>query len=223
MATLGPLPPVPGVLHIVLAGTSATRKWANGLHWGYTGTPPTNATCQALGNLLANAWQANIASLQPSPIVMTTITVTDLSSPTSGQGVVNPNIAGTRGDDVIGANTAVLISYPVQGRFRGGHPRTYLLAGGNADNQDGMNWHPAFAAGVDTQWRAFLAAIQAMATGGMAMGQFGFVRYNGRFLPNDGPPGYRLTTPVFVPLQTAAAFTQTQMASQRRRIGRVGR
>jgi len=152
---------------------------------------------------------------------LTSVTVTDLTSTTAGEGQWLGALPGTRGDDVIGANTAVLISYPSTLRYKGGHPRTYLLAGGNADNQDGVFWHSAFQAEVATHWTAFLTGCVGISASGCSLTQFCAIRYRGKFLPNGGPPHYYLTTPLVIDISPTSLTVSQQMASQRRRIGRV--
>lgn len=221
--TLGPLPPVASTLRIVIGQQAASRAVVNILHWQYTGTPPSNATCAAIAASFQAGWQNNISSLQISTTTLNSVIVTDLTSPTAGEGevVLATPFPGARGDDPIGNNTSMLISYAVNGRFRGGHPRTYLNAGGHSDIQDPAHWHTAFVTETTTKWSTFLTSMNGISTGGTTFGQFCAVRYHGKFLPNSGPPAFRLLTPVVLPLAIAHAAAQGQMASQRRRIGRV--
>jgi len=149
------------------------------------------------------------------------VQVTDLSSLTSGEGTWTGLEVGSRGDDSIPANAAFLISYPSTLRYKGGHPRTYLMIGGNADLQGAAEWSTLFTAEGQTHWQAFLTSLIGYATGGTDLSSFVSVRYRGKFLPNGGPPHYYLTTPLVNTINVAAAVAQVQMASQRRRIGRV--
>lgn len=219
-----PLNPVPGVLRVVLEGfvdtSAANTLWANVLHFTYGGTPPSNTDCAVIANNVANGWAVQIASLCPSPTTLQVVTVTDLSSPSAGEGeflVLHP---GTRGDDSIPANAAVLISYPVQTRYKGGHPRQYLYVLGNADLQGATNWSTAATAEVQTHWRAFLSGVLSSGTGGTTISSFCGVRYKGKFAPNGGPPHFYLNTPIVMPINANSARAQQQMASQRGRIER---
>lgn len=216
-----PLKPVPNVLKIVIGGSQSGRIWANVLHFRYSGGPPTNGDCSSLAAQITIKWNTNMAPECPSPIVLTKVTVTDLTSPTAGGGEATANYAGTRGDDVIGANTAMLVTYPLQLRYKGGHPRSYLLVGGNADNLDGDQWHTAFADEVYTHWTAFLNSIVSSTSGTTTIAGMVAVRYHGQFLPNGGPPHFYLDNPLVGDLIIDQLQTQIQMASQRRRIGRV--
>jgi hypothetical protein len=218
-----PLNPVPSVLKIVLKGfidNLLKEVWANVLHFRYSGSAPDNASCAALANLVANRWSSFMAPACPSPTSLASVQVTDLTSDTSGQGEQLVSTHGTRGDDSIAANGAVLISYPSALRYKGGHPRTYLYVLGNADFNGAMEWTTAATAEVQGDWQAFLNAVQTLSNAGTSMGNFCSVRYHGKFLPNGGPPHYYLDTPLVNIINTAEAIAHTQIASQRRRIGR---
>lgn len=219
-----PLNPVPQVLKVVLEGfvdtSAADTLWANVLHFQYGGTAPSNAVCVSIANGIAAAWGAHMAPECPSPTTLQVVTVTDLTSTTAGEGEGLVLYPGSRGDDSIPANAALLISYPSAIRYKGGHPRTYLYVLGNADLSGATNWSTAGTAEVQTHWQAFLTACLAAGSAGTTISGFCSVRYKGKFLPNGGPPHYYLTTPIVNPIAIASAHAQQQMASQRGRIER---
>lgn len=219
-----PLNPVPGVLRVVLEGfvdtSSADTLWANVLHFGYSGGPPSNSDCTAIGTAMANFWSTNMAPECPSPTTLQSVTVTDLTSPTAAEGEALVLHPGTRGDDSIPANAAVLISYGTGLRYKGGHPRTYLYCLGNADLQGATNWSTAATAEVQSHWQSFLTNCSAINVGTTSVNSFGAVRYRGKFLPNAGPPHFYLTNPIFLHIAPSQAIARQQMASQRGRIER---
>lgn len=223
MTSLGPLPPVPNWLRVVIQGeidNEDVYPWANVLHFEYAGTAPSNAVCATLAGDVETAWSTHLAPECPSPTQLTKVTVTDLTSDTAGAGEWLGNVPGTRGDDGIPANAAVLITYPAPLRYRGGHPRQYLYVGGNADFEGSAKWSTLFTAEAQLHWHDFLAAVQALSASGTALGSFGAIRYYGKFLPNSGPPRYRLDTPLPMVIPIAEAVASQEIASQRRRIGR---
>lgn len=220
-----PLNPVANVVRVVLQGfvdtSAADTLWANVLHYTYTGTPPSNANCVTIASQIGNEWAAQVASLCPAPTTLQAITVTDLSSPTAGAGEALPLHPGTRGDDSIPANAAVLISYPSVLRYKGGHPRQYLYVLGNADLQGATNWSTAATAEVQTKWRNFLlTSLGAGAGTPTTLTNFCSIRYRGKFLPNGGPPHFYLNTPLVNVIPSNTAIARQQMASQRGRIER---
>lgn len=221
--SLGPLPPIANMLRVVIQGmvdNADVYPWANVLHFEYAGTAPANSVCATLAGDIAAAWATHMAPECPSPTHLTQVTVTDLTSATAGEGTWLGDNAGSRGDDSIPANAAVLIRYPAPSRYRGGHPRQYLYVLGNADLTGAAEWTSAATAEVQTHWHDFIVAVQALSASGTAMGTFSAVRYYGKFLPNSGPPRYRLDTPIVMPLDIDEAVAAQEIASQRRRVGR---
>lgn len=217
-----PLNPVPGVLKVFLEGFTDgtdTFKWGNVLHFSYSGTAPSGATCATIASSISSQWGTHVASLCPSPTVLKSVSVTDLTSTTSGEGIALVSQAGSRGDDSIPANAAVLVSYPSVLRYKGGHPRTYLYALGNSDLTGAGEWTPT--AEVSTKWQAFLTACTEISVSGCSLTGFVSVRYKGKYLPNNGAPPWYLDTPLVNSIPIADLQVQAQMASQKRRIGRT--
>jgi hypothetical protein len=192
------------------------------LHFQYTGTAPTNAELLSWAQSATSFWQTHMSPEQPSPFLLKSAEATDLTSNTSGQAIFevpSPYIAGTRGDDVIGANTAFLISYPIQSRYRGGHPRNYLLVGGNADNADAATWSSAFVTEVQGHWNAFTSALGGAPPAGTTMPSMCMVSYHSKYRPIVPPTNYPAPI-VYSYGGVAQGIGNAEMASARRRIGR---
>lgn len=220
---LGPLPPIANMLKVVIRGVvdeALGYPWANILHFAYSGTAPSNAVCATIAGDVASQWLTHMAPECPSPTELTSVVVTDLTSDSAGEGEWLGTFAGSRGDDSIPANAAVLISYPSAVRYKGGHPRQYLYVLGNADLTGAAEWTSAATAEVQTHWQAFLSGVAALSVSGTSLTSFNSVRYYGKFLPNSGPPKYRLTTPVVNPITISEAVAKQEIASQRGRVGR---
>lgn len=219
-----PLPPVPGVLKVVLNGfidNLDVQNWANVLHFRFSGGQPSGADCVQIGATVADMWRVNMAPECPSPTSLQNVTVTDLTSNVAGEGVFGSPEFGTRGDDSIPANAAYLVSYPSPIRYRGGHPRTYLYVLGNADLQGAGEWSTLATAEVLAHWKAFIAEVQGIVTGSTSMGSLCFVKYvDSASVPL---PPHRLASPLVFNLNINVARGHAQMASQRGRIGRTPR
>jgi len=218
-----PLNPVPEVFRVFIEGfvdTEDVYKWGNVLHFAYTGSTPSDSDCAGFANDTSVLWGTHMAPECPSPTALTKVTYTDLTSDSSGSGEWLGSVSGSRGDDSIPANAAVLISYPSTLRYKGGHPRSYLYVGGNADLEGAAKWSTAFTAEAQTHWRAFLTSLVGHTVGGTTISNVGFVRYRGKYLPNSGPPHYYLDVPLYSPIVISEATAAQEMASQRRRIGR---
>lgn len=216
----GPLPPIPNVIEFLLRGTLPGEVWENQLFYQYSGVAPSASNLSTLANSMVNAWQANIQSLVVAPIALNSVVATDMASNTGAQGVFSEIVTGTRGDDTIPANAALLVSYPTPLRYRGGHARSYILCGGFADLQDPMNWKPAFVNLVQTSWNTFLASVVGSTAGSTTLTAHCAVRRHGKYLPNAGPPHYVLNNPIVLTLPGNSAVAHEQIASQKGRIGR---
>lgn len=218
------LPPMPNVFKILVQGNASELQefiWQNILHFSWSGTTPTVAACSTFADEVQLAWSQHVAPLCPSSTVQNVVVVTDMTSNTAAQADNLTINHGTRTGSELPANAAMLISYPIGVRYRGGHPRQYLLAGVQGDMADAANWTSGFVTAVTSGWQAFLEAILATSSGGTALGSFGIVSY---YSVNVNPvPPHKRTTPVFEPITITGAVANQEMASQRRRIGRSRR
>lgn len=216
-----PLPPVPNVIKAIVKGVSGEVNelpWANILHLAFTGASPTTAFLTALANVIANEWNVHMAPECPANITQTGVDLYDLTSPTSASVGEAYSNGGSRGDDEIPANVAYLVDYPIPRRYRGGHPRQYLLVGGNADFLDAAHWSTAFTSEVINHWAAFLEAFIPYTSGGTNITNLVNVSYISKE-ENPVPP-YRRAEPLVDVITITTMIGNQQMASQRRRIGR---
>lgn len=221
-----PMPPVPGVVKVLFGGfvdNTQVQNWANVLHFAWTGAAPTVANLTAFADQVVSAWVVNMAPECPAPTTLQTCQVTDLSSASSAQVRVDAAHTGTRGDDSGPANAAVLISYPVSLRWKGGHPRSYLYVGGVDDYQGAAEWSNLFQAEVLAHWKLFVQSLINYNLGATTITNLVCVKTHGKFAPNQGPPAYVLDTPVVVPLDITTSRASLEIASQRARIGRAAR
>lgn len=212
---MAPLPAVPQVLRVQIQGNSGEATpitWQNILHFAYSGSAPSNATCTTIANHIATEWGTHMSPEQVSNTAQNLVQVVDLTSDISGTGADFTVNVGSRGDDELPANVAYLVTYPVNRRYRGGHPRTYLYVLGISDFLDAAHWSDAATAEVQTHWAAFLNAIVGYSSGGCTISNLVNVSYR-------SGDAVRVT-PVVDILSTSTMIGQQQMASQRRRIGR---
>jgi hypothetical protein len=217
------LPAVGNVLKMVLRGYVdglLQDVWENVLHWRWSGTTPTSNDLDTIAGQASTFWQSQMAPECPSPTTLRNIECIDLSNNTGAGGEWNGVLSGTRGDDSIPANAAALISYPIDLRYRGGHPRTYLYVGGNADLQGASEWSTAFHTEFGQHWNTFLTLTGQATAGGCSLAGLVAVLYHG----HGGPyiTGTLRTSPIVVPLDFANSIPQLEIASQRRRTAKKG-
>lgn len=154
---MAPLPNVPNVLRIQLKHTvggdhDALVRWFA----QYTGTAPTDAQLTTLATYHLNtAWSAIRGSVA-AQTQLDTITITDLTSPTSGVGFYSNPSNGTGDASTTAAGLAVVISGKIARRYRGGHPRVYLpyLTGANLTNP--QTWNATQLATLLAEWNTMV-------------------------------------------------------------------
>lgn len=159
--------PVPGVVVVVLKGTVGTQPWANVLHLQYTGAAPTVADLQSVGAAVSTAWQTNFTPLQHTSTGLSSIDLADLTNPAAAAATVTASIPGTRTGAANANSVTCVVSWKINIRYRGGHPRTYLAIGANADIQAGGRlWATAFVTSVNNAANGFRTALNAIAVSG---------------------------------------------------------
>lgn len=213
---LGPLPPAANILRTAISGLKSLEPWANVLHFAWSGATPTVANLHTVAVDIANLWNTYMAPRQTSDTAMTGIKLTDLTTSMGAQTEDPFAVYGTNGEDPIPNQVCVLVDYPVALRYRGGHPRTYVVAGGDGDLTPGSGnwnqWNDSFLAAMGTSWQDFTDGVSAISVGGTNIDLLKGIRYvhAGIYLP--------------VPIQLdLPSFTIGQVvATQRRRTGRRG-
>lgn len=205
-------PFVANVLKIAFAGTVGPYAWGIITHCSWSGTTPTATILNALAADIHTAWGASYKPEIASSCVLSSITLTDLTSALGAQGLVSPNEAGTNAGVCTAGNTSVLVTYPSSIRYRGGHPRTYLLPPIASQLLDDGHITTAFAGNIATAWNAVLATYYGSSSGGTTLAGQVAVSYVTALAPR--------VTPLVMPIAQNSITVHQQLASQRRRIGR---
>lgn len=204
------LPLVPNVCKCTINWTVGSKAAANILHFNNSpfGSPPL-AYVEALATALDGAIAAN-GALWGTSVTYEYVEVIDLSSDTGFSAEGGTTTVGTREGDALPANVAVLASYYVARRYRGGHPRTYFPWFTIADVLTPQTWVTDSLAEADSAFDDIRSAALAASGGGYTT-------------PNQVQVSYILADAYRIdPLVDAIDFTQcdTNIASQRRRDGR---
>jgi hypothetical protein len=203
------LPPVANVIHVRLIGSLGNATWNNIFHLQYSGQPPNSAALQTLAGSIATAWIANLGPLAPTVCTLTGATLTDLTSPTSASTAVTLNSVGTRAGTPFSAQVAVVGSWAVNLRRRGGHWRNYWTFGVVADLLNQTQWTPAFAAACQSGLAGFRTALNAMNVGGSPVTLVGVSWFDAHALR---------PTPLVLPIQGVSVHPRVD--TQRRRLGK---
>lgn len=204
------LPPVPNVCKLQCHYLVGTKPAENVLHFSYSGSGPApSAYVLALatavsGSIIANAplWQADTSFLG--------CTATDLSSDTGFVEESSGTAPGTRTGGILSANVALLASYTLSRRYRGGHPRTYLPWFTEADVLNPQEWIEDSVGDATEAWAEAIDAGLGATGGGVTTTDQVQVSY------------ILAGAPRVTPLVNAIFFSECDqvIASQRRRDGR---
>jgi hypothetical protein len=137
------------------------------MYWRYAGSPPSASDCANFATVLLNAFAAE-NSLWDTRTVLTGAKGTDLSSTSGGVGASTGSTNGTLGGDTLAGGTAVVVSYLINRRYRGGKPRNYFPWGDSNSLNTRQAWLPAYvaevAAGVATAISTFIGTVEGATT-----------------------------------------------------------
>jgi hypothetical protein len=210
------------VVEILLGYTEAEDiNTLNRWFIAYGGAAPTAAQLVAFATNVSVVWLADLAARTNINTSLTSVTCTDLSSPTGAVGAWSGSIAGLNNTAALSAGAAAVVSQEILRRYRGGHPRVYLPGRTQTELQDSQRLSAAFIAAMLTSWTNFVAGIVTDPwAGGAPLRQVSVSRYFG-FTNYTTPSGREKSrpTPRPVPLvDTVVAYrVNPKVGSQRRR------
>jgi len=204
-----PLPDAAAIVRVRVAGTVNAAPFNNLFHLQYSGAAPSVANLNAVCAAVLTAWQTNFKSLCPASVVLAGADAQDLTNAGAASGSATDTTAGTRAGTAMPNSVAAAISWRINNRYRGGHPRTYLPAGVIADVVGGNRWTDAFITSADSAAAAFLVAMNAISVGGSTykMVCLSYVRNKIKLIPP-------------VPYTIQSSLVDHRPDSQRRRLGR---
>jgi hypothetical protein len=205
-----PLPVVPEVFKVEISGTQGFFKWANIFHFAWSGTAPSPAVCASFAESCYGFWNAEMNAYQHTDVTTDLVKFTDLTSDTASEGEYSGPTPGTRSGELLPGQVAMLVNDLIYRRYRGGHPRSYLVVGVQADLGDPSHWEDSFTTAVQTAFNTFISETNALADSGCSIRTGVNVSYRSG--------GAVRVAPVVDPI---LAYTcSSQLATQRRRIGR---
>lgn len=212
-----PDPPRPNppahVARLTVEGASAGVVWAN-IFWirNGGGQSPGVTDFQAF---LADVGQSYNDHFSQNFYVG--VTVADVAGiyygPTGGDlgGEYALNTVGSKASNPMPNNAATCISWHVQQRYKGGHPRTYLPITDISSQQDARSWKTTYVSDVAAHANSFHSEINAMTHGQLTDLHLGTVSFVLR-------KEWR-SPPVFRDFTLDAATVDTRIDSMRRRLG----
>lgn len=205
------LPSAAKILRCTYSGTYGSTKWVNVFHLRYTGTLTTQADADSITASLQSAWASNIASLVHTTCSLTQTTLQDLSSLTSPQSVNSTPHAGSSASAYnMPANVALVVSFKIGRRYRGGHPRMYVPAQVQNNTVNSNQWTGTWVLTAKNAMTAWVGALNAITTTGITLSEAGSLSYYS---------GHALRpTPVFDPY--ILTVVHSRVDTMRRRLGK---
>jgi hypothetical protein len=151
------LPAVSKVIRTALRfnSTDADSDIISRFFTSYSGSAPTDAELVAWCTAVAGNFATNCAGLYPSVLQLVEVSAEDLTSATSAVGDYTAAAAGSRSGAPLSAGAAMVISYKIARRYRGGHPRGYWPFGTAADLTTQDEWGSTFLTDALSDFNAF--------------------------------------------------------------------
>lgn len=188
----------------------------------YTGAGASGTDLATLCGNIGASFADQLAADMTADRILETVTITDLTSDTAPQAFAVVDVPGTNADTKLPASAAVLQSFEIDRRYRGGHPRTYWPFGGEADMQDAQTWTTDFVSVVGTDLAAHFAEWSADLVPGITTVAPVNVSYYAGFTVHEGTTGRarNVSTPRPVPVVDAITsyITRVGIAQIRRRL-----
>lgn len=210
-----PLQPAAHILRLRFAGSIQTvSPWNVILHWNYTGPQPPSTTLNALCQQFASAWLTHLAPVHHVGVTLTTVEAVDLTAPDAAFGSALVAHVGTLAGTPFPASVAVCVSWKVNYRWKGGHPRSYFPAGVTASTANGRTWTTAAVGQFETAVNGFFGAMNAAASGSVTGRLTCLRRYQ---TLEVGQPPVEFTPPL--PLDFVTFDVDSRIDTQRRRLG----
>jgi len=154
------LPPIPSCLAAHMTFRSAVPIGGVRFYLRYTTAPPNDGQCVQLADHIQAAWQDHLAVHTTADKTLESTKVWDLSDVAGGVGFSTASHPGTNPGVALPNDVCVLINHHVRRKYRGGKPRTYLIAGDVGQTLNGNTWAPAFVTQMNTDWAAFMNQVK---------------------------------------------------------------
>jgi hypothetical protein len=202
-------PPVAQTVLLRVSGLINGLPWNNLFHVRYTGTAPTPDQMNTIAAQTFDAYNSAFTSFLPSTASLLLVESVDLTSPMANSGQFQGNQAGTRVGTPMQNSLAAVVSWHINYRYRGGHPRTYLPAGVLEDIGAGRLWLDPFPTELGAAALGFRAALNLIQVAPLTFAMVS-VSYTLDKAPRPSPMVFVIDN----------AIVHTRIDSQRRRLGK---
>lgn len=137
------------------------------LFFSYAGSAPTAANCTTLATDIGSQWATHIMVSLTTEWSLYEVDVLDLGSSSGASGQDTTIHAGASSPPTVQTQTAMNVEFNIARRYRGGKPRIYIPGLQASDLADDAHWSSATLTAINTNFAAFIAAIEALSIGAM--------------------------------------------------------
>lgn len=176
-----PLPDVPGVVKLAfIFSDGINTDIVSRFYVSYAGSAPSSGQLNTFCTAGHGAFVAQLIGDLNQVYTLGRVHAIDLSSPTGAEGDDATSTAGTATDPELTSDVAVVTSYEIARRYRGGHPRGYWPLGQSSDLSTPQTWTDAFVSGVQSDFEDFMNTVLAAAwSGGGPLGHVNVSYFSG--------------------------------------------
>lgn len=173
-----PLPATPQVIKFRLLGDADGQNIDNVFHAHYTGGAPSNADMQLLSDAVLSAFTTRLVPHLGVEYTVRECVAQDLTS-SSGAGASSetPAAGGDASGDKMPPSLALVVSWKIARRYRGGKPRTYLAPIRSDHFDTPVTFNSAYAATVSSAAASFRTDIATFTAGTTSLDALGCVSY----------------------------------------------
>ena len=200
-----------GVVKTTFHGTYGTDSAGFRMFWGLapSGYPYTSTALASFADAVFDAFQTNVLSMLTSHWTLNSVVAEDLSVTGTEIGVSSRAADSGAQSGIVSANDAIVISFHIPSKYRGGHPRQYLPCFGSGSIDTPTSWKATDTAALGTAYVNFVSdVITSSAAVALGTTHHGALRHN----PASTPPWDWYTV--------ASYAVQGRIGSQRRRVPR---
>lgn len=216
------MPPLPNIAGVVRRKHAYHKFDADAMvidYWAYTGADPVDETEI---NAFINETVMNVDIFAPWVGASTAdesgglTVVEDLSSDTGAVYTLEQNWVGTNTGEAVPASAAVCVSETISRRYRGGHPRKYMMTGSASDYATSSikMWQASFITNIQSGFNDFLADFP------FTTGSRTWTPVSVSYWETVG--GVRTLRPTPLVDLITGYIVRDRVCSQRRRLGKIG-
>jgi len=219
--------PVPGVAQTVIKGQVGGSNWALVWHWqlGQSQGAWPQAQLQVLADVLSNSWKTHFQTEMNANTTFSVLDAVDLTNTTPATAVGSTaSFAGTSTFGILPASACMLISFLINARYKGGHPRTYLPIGGENNMATQDEWAPVYASSIESKFATMVGdVVSALPGSGAGAAQHVAPRYVYQLVNDSVHHKYIRQRMSLLAVPVIQSYTgKVKIATQRRRIGAGG-